>query len=151
MPAWQVSVCVQPLLSLQAVPLGAAGFEQLPSTGSQVPATWHWSDGVQTTGFEPVQTPARQVSVEVQAFASLHVVPSGAVGFEQAPVAGLQVPARWHWSEAVQVTDEPAAQTPARHESPVVHWLPSSQLVPSAAVGFEQRPVDELQVPATWH
>lgn len=29
-PAWQVSVCVQPLLSLQAVPFGATGFEHDP-------------------------------------------------------------------------------------------------------------------------
>jgi hypothetical protein len=40
-PDWQVSVCVQALLSLQAVPLAAAGFEQVPVAGSQVPATWH--------------------------------------------------------------------------------------------------------------
>ncbi|PYM17130.1 MAG: hypothetical protein DMD81_10205 [Candidatus Rokuibacteriota bacterium] len=25
-------------------------------------------------------------------------------GFEHTPVAGLQVPARWHWSDAVQTT-----------------------------------------------
>jgi hypothetical protein len=37
----------------------------------------------------------------------LHCVPSDAAGgVEQAPVAGLQTPAPWHWSGAVQVTPE---------------------------------------------
>jgi len=37
-PPWHVSVCVQASPSLQAVPLGAAGFEHVPVAGSQVPA-----------------------------------------------------------------------------------------------------------------
>ena len=41
----------------------------------------------------PAQTPAAQTSFVVQAFPSLHAVPLEAVGFEQVPVAGLQVPA----------------------------------------------------------
>ena len=49
-PDWQVSVCVQALPSLQAVPFAAGGFEQRPVPVSHVPATWHWSDAVQTTG-----------------------------------------------------------------------------------------------------
>src|SRR5437667_184843 len=40
-PVWQVSVCVQALPSLHAVPFGAIGFEQVPVAGSHVPATWH--------------------------------------------------------------------------------------------------------------
>ena len=40
-PAWQESDCVQALPSLHAVPLGAAGFEQVPELGLQVPAAWH--------------------------------------------------------------------------------------------------------------
>ena len=41
-PAWQLSLLVQPLLSaLQLVPSVAAGFEQVPVFGSQVPTTWH--------------------------------------------------------------------------------------------------------------
>jgi hypothetical protein len=40
-PDWHVSVCVQALPSLQAVPFGAAGFEHVPLTGLQVPAVWH--------------------------------------------------------------------------------------------------------------
>jgi hypothetical protein len=32
----------------------------------------------------------------VQGLPSSHVVPSGAVGLEQAPLTGLHVPATWH-------------------------------------------------------
>ena len=48
------------------------------------------------TGFDPVQVPAWQVSVWVQALPSLQLAPFAAAGFEQVPVAGLQVPAVWH-------------------------------------------------------
>ena len=40
-PAWQVSPCVHALLSLHAVPFGAAGFEHAPVLVLHVPATWH--------------------------------------------------------------------------------------------------------------
>ena len=49
-----------------------------------------------TTGLLPVQVPFWQLSVWVQAFPSLQVVPFAAAGFEQMPVAGLHVPATWH-------------------------------------------------------
>ena len=39
---------------------------------------------------------------------SLQVVPFAAVGFEQTPVVGSQVPAAWHWSLAVHTTALPA-------------------------------------------
>jgi hypothetical protein len=48
---------------------------------------------VQTTGLVPVHVPALQVSVWVQAFPSLQVLPSGLTGFEQMPVVESQVPA----------------------------------------------------------
>ena len=38
-PVWHVSVCVQALPSLHAVPFDAFGFEQVPVAGSHVPAT----------------------------------------------------------------------------------------------------------------
>src|SRR5205809_3446160 len=101
-PAWQVSVCVQALLSLHAVPSGATGFEQTPVTGLHDPGVWHGSEAVQTTGLTPMHAPAWQVSVCVQALLSLHVVPSGATGFVQVPVPGSHVPAVWQPSEAVQ-------------------------------------------------
>ncbi len=68
--------------------------------GSHVPATWHWSLAVHTTGFEPTHVPLWQVSVRVHALPSLHAVPSAAAGFEHRPVAGSHVPAKWHWSLA---------------------------------------------------
>ncbi len=129
-PFWHVSPLVQASPSLQAAPFVLAGVEQVPVAGSQVPATWHWSEAVQTTGLLPVQTPLWQVSVCVQALPSLHAVPLLAFGLEHWPVAVLQVPATWHWSEAV---------------------LPSLHAVPSILAGSEHAPVAGLQVPAVWH
>src|SRR5438034_116185 len=92
-PFWQESVCVQALPSLQAVPLAFGGLvEHVPVAGSQVPASWHWSVAVHTTGFAPVQLPYWQVSVCVQALPSLQAVPLAFAGFEH-PVTGSQVPA----------------------------------------------------------
>jgi hypothetical protein len=61
-PLWHVSVCVQALPSLQAVPSFAAGLEQTPVDGSHVPTTWHWSLAVHVVGFEPAHVPLWQVS-----------------------------------------------------------------------------------------
>ena len=150
-PAWHVSVCVQALPSLQSVPFGTFGFEHVPVAGSHVPATWHWLLAEHVTGFEPVQTPAWHVSVCVQALPSLHAVPFAALGFEQVPVAGSQVPATWHWSLAEHVTGFEPVQTPDWHVSVCVQALPSLHAVPLAAPGFEQAPVAGSHVPATWH
>jgi len=150
-PAWQVSVCVHELPSSQPVPFAAVGLEHMPVDGLHVPATWHWSDAVHVTGLPPVQTPAWQVSVCVHELPSLQPVPFAAVGLEHMPVDGLQVPATWHWSDAVHVIGLPPVQTPAWQVSACVHELPSLQPVPFAAVGLEHMPVDGLQVPATWH
>jgi hypothetical protein len=87
---------VQALPSLQVLPSVFVGFEHMPVAGLQVPAVWHWSRAVQLTGLAPVQAPFWQVSDWVQALPSLQVLPSATVGFEHAPVAGLQVPAAWH-------------------------------------------------------
>src|SRR5205823_3398771 len=125
--------------------------EQAPLAGLQVPASWHWSGAVQRTGFAPLHAPAWQVSLRVHALPSSHVLPSGLAGLEQAPVAGLQVPASWHWSGAVQRTGAPALQVPPAQVSPVVHTLPSSQVVPSGLAGLEQTPVAGLHLPASWH
>jgi hypothetical protein len=48
---------------VQAVPSGAVGLSHCPLVMLQVPAVWHWSDGVHVTGFEPVHTPAMHASV----------------------------------------------------------------------------------------
>src|SRR2546428_429226 len=95
-PAWQESDWVQASPSVQVLPFGLWGLEQLPLAGSQVPATWHCPSAAQTTGFAPTQAPAWQVSVCVQPSPSLQVEPSALFGLEQVPVAGSQVPTSWH-------------------------------------------------------
>src|SRR5689334_16310611 len=104
-----------------------------------------------TTGFVPEQMPAWQVSVCVQALPSLHATPSVAAGFEHTPVAGLHVPATWHWSWAVHKTGFVPVQVPAWQLSICVQPFASLQATPSALFGFEQAPVTESHVPATWH
>ena len=131
-PFVHASPVVHVLPSLHVVPFAAFGFEQVPVDGLHVPATWHWSSGVHTTGFVPAHVPFWHVSVRVQAFPSLHVVPFAAFGFEHTPVAGLHVPATWHWSSAVHTTGVPAAQVPFWHVSAPLHRLLSAQLVPFA-------------------
>src|SRR4051794_35192762 len=80
-----------------------------------------------------------------------HEVPSATGGFEQVPVAGLQVPALWHASLAVQVTRFAPVQAPAWQLSVWVHASPSLQVVPFAAAGFEHAPLVGSQAPAMWH
>ena len=93
----------------------------------------------------PVQTPASQVSVCVQAFPSSHDAPSGLVGFEQAPVVGSQTPASWQASDATQTTGVPGTQLPAAHWSAWVQALPSSQ----GALLFVRVHLPALQVSAS--
>src|SRR2546428_8415862 len=90
-PAWQVSVWVQASPSVQALPFALSGLEQVPLAGSQVPAAWHWSRAAQTTGFVPMQVPAWQESLWVQASPSVQALPFGSSGLEQVPLAGSQV------------------------------------------------------------
>src|SRR5947208_15357340 len=119
---WSWEVEASP--SSQVAPSGRAGFEHSPVAGSQVPGSWHWSWAVQTTGFEPVHVPPWQVSVCVQALPSLHAVPLLAFGLEHWPVAVLQVPATWHWSEAVQTTGLEPVQVPLWQVAVCVPALP---------------------------
>jgi hypothetical protein len=130
------------------VPGAAAGLLHVPVAGSQVPATWHWSSGMQVTAVPAVQTPLWQVSFWVQALPSLQDVPSPLAGLEHVPVLGLHVPAVWHWSEAVQTTGVPPVQTPAVQVVPVVQALPSSHAVPSSLFAYSHWPVEVLQMPA---
>src|SRR3989454_15385 len=124
------------------------GLLQVPVAGLQVPAVWHWSEAVHTTGFVPRQAPAAQVSVCVQALPSSQGTPSALAGLLQVPVAGLQVPAVWHWSEAVHTTGFVPTQAPAWQVSVCVQSLPSSQGAPLDLAGLLQAPVAGLQVPA---
>jgi hypothetical protein len=74
-PAWQVSPCVQALLSLQELPSTLLPYAQTPVAELQTPAVWHVPGAAQVTGLAPVQVPAWQVSVCVQASPSLHEAP----------------------------------------------------------------------------
>src|SRR5437868_5261018 len=150
-PDWHLSFEVHLLPSSQLAPFALVGFEHAPVAGLHVPAVWQVSSAVQVTAVPPVQLPVWQVSLVVHLFPSSQVVPSALLGFEHVPVAGLHVPAAWHWSSAVQVTAVPALQLPAWQVSLVVHLSPSSQVVPSALVGFEHAPEVGSHVPAVWH
>jgi hypothetical protein len=66
----------------------------------------------------------------VHALPSLHDVPFGLTGFEQRPVLGEQVPAKWHWSEGAQVTAVPGLHVPDWQVSPMVQALLSLHDVP---------------------
>src|SRR5437867_86357 len=112
-PFWQVSDCVQRSWSLHGAPSALMGLEHIPVVGSHVPASWHGSEGVQTTGV-PAQEPFVQRSDCVHGSLSLHAAPLALGGLEQAPVVGSQVPGSWHWSEAVQTTGLPPRQAPLR-------------------------------------
>jgi hypothetical protein len=70
-----------------------------------------------------------QESAVVQALPSSHEEPSALAGLEHVPVLVSQVPAEWHWSDAVQVLGVPA-QEPEEQVSLVVQGFPSSQTVP---------------------
>mgnify|MGYP003694780465 CR=1 FL=1 len=142
---------VQVLPSSQLVPLVLGGSEQRPVPVSHVPASWHWSSGVQTTGFPPTQVPApSQVSVCEQASPSSHGVTLLLGGSEQMPVPVSQVPASWHWSSGVQTTGLPPTQVPApSHSSGEVQRLPSLHDAPFGLTGSEHTPA--VHVPASWH
>jgi hypothetical protein len=109
-PAWQVSVCVHLLPSLQAVPFGLLGFEQTPVALSQLPTSWHGSLAEHVTALEPTHFPAAQASTRVQALLSSHAVPSLRGLAEQAPVALSQLPTLQASSSPLQLTFVPATQ-----------------------------------------
>jgi len=90
-PPWHVSVCVHKLPSVHVVPSAATGLEQ-PVPGLHVPATWHWSVAVHTTGFDPVHTPAWHVSVCVHRLSSLQEPPSFAGCAVHASAPSSQTP-----------------------------------------------------------
>src|SRR5438093_607598 len=148
-PASHVSVRVHASPSSQVVPFAFGGLAPAPVAGLHGPAPCHWSSAVHATGAPGTQVPAWHASLTVQASSSLHALPLALAGLEHAPVAGLHVPASWHWSCATHGTGFPAAQCPASHMSPTVHASASSQAVPSSMSGLEQTPVDGSHVPAS--
>src|SRR5690348_5928756 len=85
------------------VPSQVSATSQAPAEARQIlPAGAAW----------PMQRPDKQRSSSVQTLLSSQSVESGAIGFEQTPVAGLQTPATWHWSSAAQVTGLEPTHTP---------------------------------------
>ena len=142
---------MQEFASLQAPPSCATGFEQAPVPVSHVPASWHASLGVHTTGLPAEHVPDTHVSAWVQALKSVHELPSGFTGFEQTPFDGLHVPAMWQLFSAAQITLVPPVHRPDWHVSDCVHALPSEHAVPFGLAGFEQTPVRGPHVPAMWH
>jgi hypothetical protein len=98
----------------------------------------------------PTQAPPWHASFVVQTLASSHVVPSGAAGFEQTPVAAAHVPATWHASLAAQTTGECPRHDPPWQSSTVVQAFASSHEAPSGAFGFVQTPVAALHNPTKW-
>ena len=125
--------------------------EHIPVAGSQLPATWHWSLAVHVTGFDPVHAPAWHAYNVLHLLLPVHAVPSGAPGFEQAPIVGSQLPATWHWSLAVHITGFEPVHEPLWHVSVCVQELPSLHAVPLAAEGLEHIPLVGSQAPAIWH
>jgi len=83
----------------------------------------------------------------VQLSPAVHALPSSQASVvlvcTQRPVAQASVVQGLSSSQTMGAP----AQVPAAHESPVEQVLPSSQGVPSGRVGFEQAPVEGLQVP----
>ena len=128
------------------MPEAADGLEQRPFAGSQVPCVWHWVGAGQVTVSVPAQTPFWQVPVVMQPLPP-HVVPSGALGLVQPPMAATQVPATWHSSSGRQTTGNPW-QTPFVQTSPVVQSLPSSHALPSSTA--TQVPI-ALAATQVWH
>src|SRR5438552_2607725 len=128
----------------RGVGLEWTGLLQAPVAGLQVPAVWHGSEAVHTTGFVPTQAPDWQVSLGVQSLPWSQGVPLDLTGLLQAPVAGLQVPAEWHWSEAVHTTGFVPTQAPPWQVSLCVQSLPSSQGSPLEMTGLLQAPVAGL-------
>jgi hypothetical protein len=146
-PALHASVLVHALLSSHVVPSALFGFEHVPLAGSQVPTSWHWSEALHTTGFDPAQTPAWQVFVWRHLFVPVQTAPSALAGLEHVPLAGSQAPTSWHGSEAVHTTGFMPVQAPPTHVSTWVQALPSLQVVPSALFGLEHMPLAGSHVP----
>ena len=93
------------------------------------------------------------VSTPLQALPSLQsasfVQPHALVLWTQPPEASTQL-STVQVMLSLQLIAVPA-QLPAVHTSPEVQIKPSLQAVPFVFEGFEQTPVDGLQVPALWH
>jgi hypothetical protein len=115
---------VQPLPSLQGLLL-LVNTHAPPEQESVVQAL----PSLHTIG-APTHWPLEQMSPVEHALLSSHAEPFALLGFEHAPLAGLHVPAVWHWSDAVQTFGLLPTHTPAWQESVNVQALPSEQDAP---------------------
>jgi hypothetical protein len=115
----------------------AASQRVVPQSIWQTPPTQDCPTG-QTTGLPPVQTPAWQVSVWVQALPSSQGVPSGLGRARQPPVAGSLSPS-WQASPALaQSFGSPTVQgSPSSHEASAVMAVPQ---IPPDQVAARHRP-----------
>src|SRR5262245_18156006 len=112
-----------------------------------IPIAWKQALGgvLQATGV-PMQVPPMQIWFAKQPSWRLHIgVPCGG-GFEHWPLAGLQMPASWHWSEASQTTGVALTQLPAMHLPfgaqapwPVSHIWPSELGWPQTLDGMSMK------------
>jgi hypothetical protein len=149
-PDWHESATVHASSSEHAEPFGFAGFEQTPVAGLHVPASWHWSSAVQTTGVPSVQTPeALQVSAPSQASESAQLVPV-ATGVWVTPATASQASVVHGFPSSVD-GGVPGVQVPAWQVSEPLHTVVSLHAVPFGFSGFEHAPFAGLQVPTSWH
>jgi hypothetical protein len=102
--------------------------EQLPVVLSHVPAVWHASSGVHTTGV-PVHEPDWQVSVVLHLLPSLHGVPLLTLVCVQ-PVDALHVSVV-HWLLSSQFTGAPGVHVPAKQVHCALHVRLPGHGVPS--------------------
>jgi hypothetical protein len=142
-PPMHMSPTVQALLSLHDVPSARGRPEHVPVAGLQLSAPWQATAGHET-GLLPVQVPAWQASVCVQALLSLHGVPF-VTGVCMQPFTGSQLSAvqgLLSSHEMLALAQTPDAQTPFE----TWHWSVTVQALPSA---FWQLPVplQALQAP----
>jgi hypothetical protein len=127
-PAWQVSVPLHALPSLQDVPFPTAVCAH-PVTGSQVSVVQGLLSS-QSREAPGEQVPDEQVSAPLQTSPSGQEVPSARSACSQ-PVTGSQV-SLVHAFESSQSSGAPLLQAPAWQVSAPLQTLPSPHAVPSA-------------------
>ena len=146
--ALHVSAPLHALPSLHDVPV-ATGVCMTPVDGAQASVVQGLPSS--TTGGVPGVhvADALHVSAPLQALPSPQEVPA-ATGVCVTPVEGLQASVvQGLWSSTA--TWAPGVQVPAWQVSVWVQALPSVHEEPFDLAGFEQAPVDALQVPGSWH
>ena len=155
MPAWQLSVCVQRLASLQELPSALAGLEQAPVEGLQVPAVWHWSAAAQVTGLPPVHEPPGRCRTVVQALPSLQ----GAVLAVWAQVpAPLQTSSVQTLPSVLQAVAAAVKQLSAASLQELLHSAPPAQGSPAwlqvpppqVSAPLQKRPSSQGAVLLVW-